>query len=166
MGIATEVLFCLRQTCSNVLGWHCPWQVPFSLLRSGVSMFTVHALWHSVCIKRLCFLIVSQFSSVLARFTSVPTTVLPTRCMRHWILCGLGALPWLDLCVRVDRAPVASFVFSFRQHVSQRWIALVGPRDCVGICFGCSMSWLVLCVCASCCQFTLMSSCNEITCCM
>ena len=54
MGIATEVLFCPRQTCSNALGWHCPWQVPFSLLRSGVLMFTVHALWHSVCVRRLC----------------------------------------------------------------------------------------------------------------
>ena len=99
MGIATEVLFCLWQMCSNVLGGHCPWQVPFTLLRSGVSMFTVHALWHSVCVRRLCFRILSQFSSVFARFTSVPTTVLPTRYMRHWILSGLGALPWLDLCV-------------------------------------------------------------------
>ena len=53
----------------------------------------------SLCQATLCFFLVSQFSSVLALFTFVPTTVLPTRCMRHWILSGLGALPWLDLCV-------------------------------------------------------------------
>ena len=148
MGIATEVLFCLRQMCSNVLRRHCSWQVPLSLLRSGVLMFTLHALWHSVCVRRLCFLIVSQFSSVFARFTVVPTTVFSNSShasldsLWSWRLAMVGS-------VCVDRAPVASFVFCFRQNVSQRRIARLGPRDCVGICFGCSMSWLVrwVCVC-------------------
>ena len=79
----------------------------------------------------------------------VHSTVLPTHFMRHLILSGLGALPWLDLCVRVDRVTVASFVLCFREDVSQRRIARLGPRDCVGIGFGCSMSWRVrwVCVC-------------------
>ena len=132
--------------CSNVLGWHCPWQVPLSLLRSGVLMFTLHALWRSVCVRRLCgFNCFTAFISIrsfqlrsLNGFANTFHASLDS--LWSWWFAMVGS-------VCVDRAPVASFVFCFRQNVSERRIARLAPRDCVGICFGCSMFWLVRWVC-------------------
>ena len=79
----------------------------------------------------------------------VHSTVLPTRDMRHWILSGLGALPWLDLCVWTELQLLLSCSV-FGKTFLNAGLPGLAPRDCVGICFGCSMSWLLrwVCVCA------------------
>ena len=92
--------------------------------------------------------IVSQLSFLFARFSFVPTTVLPTRCMLHWILSGLGALPWLDLCVCVwTELQLLLSCCVFGKTFLNAGLPGFGPRDCVGIGFGCSMSWRVRWVC-------------------
>ena len=98
---------------------HCACLVAFSLCQATLCFFSCFAVFHQY----------SLFSPSFRR------RFFPTVRVRHLILSGLGALPWLDLCVWTELQLLLSCSV-FGKTFLNAGLPGLAPRSCVGICFG------------------------------